>query len=68
MQLWEEERMKEDDKKIQKRTKRVARIQGGLKVKADCFAYDKYECDCTVMTELICMNRNCSFYKPKEKK
>lgn len=51
---------------VQNRSKRVARIQGGLKVKADCFAYDKYERDCTVMTELICMNRNCSFYKPKE--
>lgn len=53
---------------VQKRSKRVARIQGGLKVKTDYFAYDKYERDCTVMKELICMNRNCSFYKPKEVK
>ena len=44
---------------------RVERIQNGLNIKTDCFGYDKEKQDCTVMTELICMNRKCSFYKPE---
>ena len=44
---------------------RVERIQNGLNIKTDCFKYDPDKKDCTLMTELICMNRRCSFYKPK---
>ena len=47
------------------RAYRVERIQNGLKIKTDCFGYDKEKQDCTVMTELIYMNRKCSFYKPE---
>lgn len=48
---------------IHNKAKRVERIQGGLNVKIDCFGYDKEKKECTVMTELICLNRKCSFYK-----
>lgn len=48
------------------RAYRVERIQNGLKIKTDYFGYDKEKQDCTVMTELICTNKKCSFYKPKE--
>lgn len=53
---------------IQKRSKRVARIQNGLKIKDDCFAYDKDKQECTVLLELLCMHRKCSFYKPRRTK
>lgn len=48
------------------KAERVARIQGGLKVKTDCFAYNKKKRECDALSELICMNRKCSFYKHKE--
>lgn len=48
-----------------KKADRVARIQGGLNVKTDCFKYDPEIQNCTLMTELICLKRKCSFYKPK---
>lgn len=50
----------------QTKADRVERIQNGLNIKTDCFGYDKEKQDCTVMTELICMNKKCSFYKPRE--
>ena len=52
---------------IMARTKadRVERIKNGLNIKTDCFKYDPETKDCTLMTELICMNRKCSFYKAK---
>lgn len=45
---------------------RAAFIQGALKVKHDCFAYDKYGRSCRVMTELICMNKKCSFGRTQQ--
>ena len=47
------------------KAKRVERIQGGLNVRTDCFKYDPDKKDCTLMTELICLNRKCSFFKPR---
>lgn len=50
----------------QNKAQRVVRIQGGLNVKTDCFGYDKDKKDCIVMTELLCLRKKCSFYKPRE--
>lgn len=35
-------------------------------IKVDCFGYDKINCQCKVMEELICKKRNCTFYKTWE--
>ncbi len=35
----------------------------GLKVKHDCFAYIKYGNECNAMSDLLCMNGECPFYK-----
>ena len=50
----------------QTKAQRVERIQGGLNIKTDCFGYDPSTKECTAMKELICMNKKCSFYKPRE--
>ncbi len=34
------------------------------KVKTDCFAYRRGEC--SVLYEMVCENKNCSFYKTCE--
>lgn len=36
-------------------------IMNSTKVKTDCFAYHRGEC--TILYELVCSLRNCSFYK-----
>lgn len=48
------------------KAQRVAHIQGGLRIKHDCFAYNKDKRECTALNELYCMKEKCSFYKPKE--
>jgi hypothetical protein len=48
-----------------KKSERLERIRNGLNVKTDCFKYDPEIKNCTIMTELICLRRKCSFYKPK---
>ena len=45
------------------KAKRVERIQGGLGVKTDCFAYDKSRRDCNALNELVCLTAQCPFYK-----
>lgn len=51
---------------VHNKAKRVERIQGGLNVRTDCFAYDEKKQDCIALNQLYCMNEKCSFYKPKE--
>lgn len=34
------------------------------KPRCDCFAFKNYEC--TVLRELVCRNRKCSFYKTQD--
>lgn len=51
---------------VHNKAKRVERIQGGLNVRTDCFGYDTEKKDCTVMKELLCLRKKCSFYKPRE--
>ena len=48
---------------IHSKAKRVARIQGGLGVKTDCFAYDKTRRDCKALNELVCLTTQCPYYK-----
>ena len=43
--------------------KRVERIQGGLHIKTDCFAYKKCEGNCNALNRLFCLTENCGFYK-----
>lgn len=50
---------------MQNKAQRVARIQGGLNLKDDCFAYDKDKRECKALKELVCLTKKCSFYKPK---
>lgn len=38
-------------------------ISGGLKVKHDCFAYDKKARECKALNELQCLSGECKFYK-----
>ena len=45
------------------KAQRAAFIQGALKVKHDCFAYDKYSRDCKALDKLYCLSGKCSFYK-----
>lgn len=35
------------------------------KIKKDCFGYRNPE-RCGVLSEMVCKNKNCSFYKSKE--
>ena len=35
-------------------------------IKTDCFGYDKPSKRCKIMTEVVCKNRNCTFYKTWE--
>ena len=42
---------------------RAVFIQGALKVKCDCFAYNKYERSCKALDALYCLSGKCSFYK-----
>lgn len=35
------------------------------KIKKDCFAYMR-KGECGVLTELVCINKKCSFYKTQE--
>ena len=44
------------------KAERIAHIQGGLKVKYDCFAYDP-EIGCKALDELHCLSGKCNFYK-----
>ena len=48
----------------------VALDKGGIchmaDVKTDCFGYNPRAKRCTIMTETICEDRNCSFYKTRE--
>jgi hypothetical protein len=39
-----------------------------LKVKHDCFAYNKYKKDCYVLNELVCLTGKCKFYKTAKKR
>ena len=34
-----------------------------MKVKEDCFGYDKLSKKCKIMTETLCNKRECTFYK-----
>lgn len=36
------------------------------KVKTECFGYNPRAKRCTIMTETICRDRSCSFYKTRE--
>lgn len=40
----------------------------GLKVKHDCFAYNKYSRDCHALGELVCLTGECKFYKTEEQR
>lgn len=44
-------------------TERATFIQGALKVKHDCFAYNKYGKSCKALQELECLNGECKFGK-----
>ena len=50
----------------QTKAERVERIQGGLNIKDDCFAYDKDKQECKALNGLYCLTEKCRFYKPKE--
>ena len=43
-------------------------ITGALKVKHDCFAYDKHTRTCKALNELECWNGKCAFYKTAEQR
>ena len=45
------------------KAERVAQIEGGLKIKDDCFAYKKNSRKCNACNELYCLTEECSFYK-----
>lgn len=44
----------------------VTKTMTTQQTKTDCFAY-RGKRMCSVLSELVCKNRNCSFYKTKEK-
>lgn len=35
-------------------------------IKTDCFGYNKIKKGCTILTETVCKNKACSFYKTKD--
>ena len=43
-------------------------IYGGLRIKHDCFAYDKYERTCRALNNLECLSGTCKFYKTAEQR
>ena len=43
-------------------------IQGGMNVKHDCFAFDKYLRKCKALNELYCLHGKCAFYKTAEER
>lgn len=48
---------------IHSKAQRVAHIQGGLRLKDDCFAYKKKIRKCNALNDLYCLNGKCEFYK-----
>lgn len=38
-----------------------------MEVRTDCFAYDEKYKDCKALREMICKNRECKFYKSRDK-
>ncbi len=38
-----------------------------IEVKKDCFAYEEITGKCRALTELVCKNKKCSFYKSKNR-
>ena len=43
-------------------------LNGALRVKHDCFAYDKYLRKCKALNSLYCMHGECNFYKTEEQR
>ena len=37
-----------------------------MSIKEDCFAFTGSRHDCRALTELICKNKDCKFYKTKQ--
>ena len=48
---------------IHSKKKRIARIQGGLGVKTDCFAYKTSTKKCNACNDLYCLTEQCPYYK-----
>lgn len=45
------------------KAERTTFIQGALRVKQDCFAYDKFGKQCKALDKLYCLTGKCNFYK-----